>query len=126
LLILRVDYSFQFLSRPEMADNRGLSKDQAQKIGASCKAASIGSFPLINLLGHQSWQSSCGKLLKVYPEFDETPAVEVSREIRLAQSGQTLLQELLPASPQRSMRWCSRWWTRCATPSERMRFMPDG
>src|SRR5258705_13382690 len=31
-LILRVDYGFQFLSRPEMADNRGLSKEQAQRI----------------------------------------------------------------------------------------------
>src|SRR5437667_408810 len=22
------------------------------------------------------------------------------------------------------MTWCSRWWTRCATPLKRMRFMP--
>src|SRR6266496_6262274 len=32
VLILRVDYSFQLLSRPEMADRNGLSKEQAQKI----------------------------------------------------------------------------------------------
>src|SRR5258708_37437381 len=31
-LILRVDYGFQFTSRPEMADKNGLSKAQAQKI----------------------------------------------------------------------------------------------
>src|SRR5213082_559070 len=31
-LILRVDYNFQFLSRPEIADKGGLSKEQAQKI----------------------------------------------------------------------------------------------
>ena len=31
---------------------------------------------MINLLGHQSWQSNCGKLLRVHPEFDETPEVK--------------------------------------------------
>ena len=36
-LILRVDYGFQFTSRPEMADKNGLSKEQAQKIAAACK-----------------------------------------------------------------------------------------
>src|SRR5205809_5910394 len=75
-LILRVDYSFQFLSRPEMADKGGLSKEQAQKIAAVCKQHQIRIIPLINLLGHQSCHSNCGKLLKVYPEFDETPEVK--------------------------------------------------
>ena len=36
-LILRVDYGFQFISRPEMADKNGLSQDQAQTIAAACK-----------------------------------------------------------------------------------------
>ena len=75
VLILRVDYGFQFLSHPEMADNRGLSKAQAQKIAAACKRHHIRIIPLVNLLGHQSWRSNCGKLLKAHPEFDETPAV---------------------------------------------------
>src|SRR4051794_27599727 len=39
-LILRVDYGFQFTSRPELADKGGLSRE-----------------PLINLLGHQSWHN---------------------------------------------------------------------
>jgi len=64
VLILRVDYGYQFLSRPEMADSRGLSKEQAQKIARVCKEHHIRVIPLINLLGHQSWQSSCGKLLR--------------------------------------------------------------
>src|SRR5436190_20327840 len=69
-LILRVDYGFQFTSRPEMADKNGLSKEQAQKIAAACKKHQIRIIPLVNLLGHQSWQSNCGKLLRVHPEFD--------------------------------------------------------
>jgi len=76
VLILRVDYGFQFRSRPEMADQRGLSREQAQGIAAVCREHHIRIIPLVNLLGHQSWQSNCGKLLKVYPEFDETPAVK--------------------------------------------------
>ena len=75
-LILRVDYGFQFTSRPEMADKNGLSKEQAQKIAAACKKHQIRIIPLVNLLGHQSWQSNCGKLLRVHPEFDETPEVK--------------------------------------------------
>lgn len=77
VLILRVDYGFQFLSRPEMAEKGGLSKEQAQKIAAVCRKHQIRIIPLVNLLGHQSWQSNCGKLLKVYPEFDETPGVNL-------------------------------------------------
>src|SRR6266516_4580634 len=50
VLILRVDYGFQFLSRPEMADNRGLSKEQAQKIAAVCRQHHIRIIPLVNLL----------------------------------------------------------------------------
>ena len=33
--------------------------------------------PQINLLGHQSWASHLGNLLRVYPEFDETPLVKL-------------------------------------------------
>jgi hypothetical protein len=75
-LILRVDYNFQYTSLPEMADKGGLSKEQAKKIADACKKHQIRVIPLINLLGHQSWHSNCGKLLKVYPEFDETPEVK--------------------------------------------------
>ncbi|MCW5559821.1 MAG: hypothetical protein KIT22_18545, partial [Verrucomicrobiae bacterium] len=56
-LILRVDYGFQFTSRPEMADPNGLSKEQAQQIAAACRKHGIRIIPLVNLLGHQSWQS---------------------------------------------------------------------
>lgn len=75
-LILRVDYNFQYTSHPEMADPGGLSREQAQKIAETCKRHQIRIIPLINLLGHQSWHSNCGKLLKAHPEFDETPEVK--------------------------------------------------
>ena len=74
-LILRVDYNFQYASYPEMADKSGLSKEQAKKIADACRKHQIRIIPQINLLGHQSWHSNCGKLLKAHPEFDETPEV---------------------------------------------------
>ena len=40
-LILRVDYGFQFTSRPEKPDRNGLSKEQAQKIAAACERHQI-------------------------------------------------------------------------------------
>jgi sugar phosphate isomerase/epimerase len=76
-LILRVDYNYQFTSRPEMASSTGLSKADVKKLVAVCREHQIRLIPQINLLGHQSWQRSTGKLLTVYPEFDETPWVSV-------------------------------------------------
>ena len=76
-LILRIDYNFQFKSHPELADSGALSKEDLNKIVAVCKKFNIKLIPQINLLGHQSWASKANKLLKVYPEFDETPWVKL-------------------------------------------------
>lgn len=77
VLILRVDYGFRFESHPELADEHGLSAADARRIAAVCRRNRIQIIPMINLLGHQSWQSRCGTLLRVHPEFDETPSVKL-------------------------------------------------
>jgi len=100
VLILRVDYGFQFASRPEMADPRGLSKEQAQKIAAACKEHHIRIIPLVDLLGHQSWQSNCGKLLKVYPEFDETPDVKFPEKYKWPNADRLYCKSYCPRHPQ--------------------------
>jgi hypothetical protein len=64
VLILRVDYGYQYRSHPELQDSVALSEQDVKK-------------PRINLLGHQSWAGEVGNLLKVYPEFDETPSVKM-------------------------------------------------
>lgn len=76
-LILRVDYNYQYKSHPELADSGALSKDDVQKLAAACKKNSITLIPQVNLLGHQSWANKTGKLLAVYPQFDETPNVKM-------------------------------------------------
>ncbi|TXH23378.1 MAG: glycoside hydrolase [Chitinophagaceae bacterium] len=76
-LILRIDYNYRFTSHPELIDTLPLSKSEVKKIVAICKKNNIKLIPQINLLGHQSWASHLGKLLQVYPQFDETPHVKM-------------------------------------------------
>src|SRR5690349_2981508 len=76
-LILRVDFNYQYESHPELRDSAALSKLDVQRIVAECKTAGISLIPQINLLGHQSWASTTHNLLRVYPQFDETPHVKM-------------------------------------------------
>jgi hypothetical protein len=75
-LILRVDFNYQYTNRSELASRSGLSREDVQKLVTVCRTNRIRLIPQVNLLGHQSWQSSVGPLLRVYPEFDETPWVK--------------------------------------------------
>lgn len=74
-LIVRVDYRYQYESHPELSDSFSLSKQDVKELVNACKQNNIKLIPLINLLGHQSWAGITHKLLKVYPQFDETPQV---------------------------------------------------
>lgn len=76
-LILRVDWNYQYESHPELRDSIALSKADVKKIVNVCKANNIRLIPQINLLGHQSWAGTTYALLKVYPQFDETPHVKM-------------------------------------------------
>ena len=76
-LILRVDYNYQFQSHPELRDSVALSLAEVKKLVNACKAHHMRIIPQINLLGHQSWASTTGNLLRVYPDFDETPHIRM-------------------------------------------------
>lgn len=77
VLILRVDYNYQYNSHPELRDSMALSDSDVKKLVGICHKHGIRIVPQINLLGHQSWAEGIGNLLKVYPEFDETPSVKM-------------------------------------------------
>ncbi len=76
-LVLRIQYNYQFESHPELRDSVALSKRDVQKLLRACREHQIRIIPLFNLLGHQSWAGSVHNLLLVYPEFDETPWVQM-------------------------------------------------
>jgi len=74
VLILEVDYGFQYTSHPEL-ECRGIDKDQARELTDLCRQHGIRLIPLFNCLGHQSWSANTAALLKKHPEFDETPHI---------------------------------------------------
>ena len=75
LLILRVDWNYTYESHPELRDRNPLTKSDVKRIVNICQKHGIKLAPQINLLGHQSWAKNTHALLRVYPEFDETPHV---------------------------------------------------
>lgn len=77
LLILRIDYNYQYQSRSEFKNEDGLSHADIKKMVAMGKKHNIRLIPQINLFGHQSWSTTLGPLLTIYPEFDETPDVKI-------------------------------------------------
>lgn len=79
-LILRVDYNYQYESHPELRDSVALSANEVKKIVKQCKKSGIKIVPQINLLGHQSWAETTINLLRVYPEFDETPRIKMMKK----------------------------------------------
>ena len=82
LLILRVDWNYAYESHPELRDANPLTKSDVKKIVTLCKKYGIRIAPQINLLGHQSWAATTHNLLRVYPEFDETPHVKTENYTR--------------------------------------------
>lgn len=76
-LVVRVNWAYDFESRPELADPDGWNRALAGRLAALCREKGIRLVPLINLLGHQSWHGKAGKLLQVYPQFDEKPRVKL-------------------------------------------------
>jgi hypothetical protein len=90
VLILEVDYGFEFKSRPELQCH-GITKEQARRLAEVCRRNGIRLIPLINCLGHQSWANHPGALLKSHPEFEETP--------NLPPNGKLYCREWCPSHP---------------------------
>lgn len=80
LLILRVDWNYDYQCHPELKDPNPLTKADVKKIVATCRKHGIQIAPQINLLGHQSWAKTTYALLREYPQFDETPHVDTERD----------------------------------------------
>jgi Glycosyl hydrolase family 20, catalytic domain len=73
VIILEVDYNFEFQSHPELRPSHGITRARAREAAAAARAAGVRLIPQINCLGHQSWAKTTDKLLTKYPQFDETP-----------------------------------------------------
>lgn len=98
-LVLRVDYGFQYKSHPNLVDSGALSYDDVKKIRQACEAKNISLIPQINLLGHQSWANNLGRLLEVYPQFDETPWIEIPENYKWPNADSLYCKSYCPLHP---------------------------
>ena len=74
LLCLEFNPGYNYRCFPELADG-SFGREQAREVAAAAKEAGIRIVPLFMCLGHQGWRFDKNKLLKLHPEFDETPHV---------------------------------------------------
>jgi hypothetical protein len=98
-LVLRVDYHYQFKSHPELIDSFPLSQKDVKKMVRVCRQSGIHLIPQINLLGHQSWSNHTGKLLMAYPQFDETPWVQMRAKYEWPNADDLYCKSYCPLAP---------------------------
>ncbi len=77
MLVVRIDWRFNWKSHPELLAPGAWAADKIKELVRVCRAGEMTLIPMINLLGHQSWQDKMSKLLEVYPQFDERPYVKI-------------------------------------------------
>ncbi len=73
VLVLEVNYSYDFKSHPELRTSQFVSKARAEALVKQAHLLGIRLIPQLNCLGHQSWAKVTAPLLVKYPQFDETP-----------------------------------------------------
>jgi Glycosyl hydrolase family 20, catalytic domain len=73
VLVVEVNYNFDFKSHPELREGRYITKAKAREFAAAARAQGIDVIPEMECLGHQSIGKTTRRLLAKYPELDETP-----------------------------------------------------
>ncbi|MBN1481170.1 hypothetical protein EH223_01825 [candidate division KSB1 bacterium] len=81
VLILEINYHFQFKSFPELRQGEAqISKKGARWFAKKCRKNNIRLIPQFQCFGHQSWAKKTFPLLTVYPELDLTPGAYPENE----------------------------------------------
>lgn len=81
LIVLEVDYNFEFTSHPELIQSEQyITVAGARKFAKHCKQYGIRIIPQFQSLGHQSWAKNTFALLTKYPELDLTPGAFPNNE----------------------------------------------
>lgn len=74
VLILEVDYHFEYRSHPELRQgDEQITVQGAKKFANICRKNDIRLIIEFQCFGHQSWAKETFPLLTQYPEFDMTP-----------------------------------------------------
>jgi hypothetical protein len=74
VLVLEVDYGFEFQSHPELRiSDKCITKAGARRFVQAARKHGIAVIPQFQSFGHQSWAKDTWTLLTKYPELDSTP-----------------------------------------------------
>jgi len=73
LLIVEVDYNYEYVSHPELRGKDPTSAATIKRIVGLCRTHGIRLVPEFQSLGHQSWEEKTYPLLVKYPHLDESP-----------------------------------------------------
>ncbi|HMH34287.1 MAG TPA: family 20 glycosylhydrolase [Puia sp.] len=99
LLVLMVEYGFRFKAHPELTDSFALSLADVKRIVKVCRNNNIRIVPSVNMLGHQSWANRSNRLLRVYPQFDETPYVKMPEKYEWPNADNLYCKSYCPLHP---------------------------
>lgn len=72
VIVVEVDYHYEFKSHPELRDAPYVTKAKAREFVEAARKLGIRVIPEMDCLGHQSMGGRTLPLLAKYPEFDET------------------------------------------------------
>jgi hypothetical protein len=99
-LVLRVDWNYEYETHPELRGDDPLTRKDVKTLVETCQDLNINLVPQINLLGHQSWANHPGKLLEAYPQFDETPWVQMPVEYKWPNDDELYCKSYCPLHPE--------------------------
>jgi hypothetical protein len=77
-VVIEVNYSFEFQAHPELRNARFVTTGSAHALAAAARQSRLRLIPEFNCLGHQSWDGKVSPLLRVHPEFNETPLLSLT------------------------------------------------
>jgi hypothetical protein len=81
VLVLEVDYGFEFQSHPELRiAEKVMTRAGAKRFVQACRKHGIKVIPQFQSFGHQSWAKDTWTLLTRYPELDSTPGAFPNNE----------------------------------------------
>lgn len=77
-VVIEVNYSFEFKAHPELRNKTFIRRETAQALAAAAQTNNIRLIPEFNCMGHQNFGGRIEPLLRVHPEFNETPSLSIT------------------------------------------------
>jgi len=77
-VVIEVNYSYEFKAHPDLRNRTFIRRETALALANDAARNNIRLIPEFNCLGHQSFGKRVEPLLKVHPEFNETPSLSVT------------------------------------------------